>query len=215
MPNAATKAAGTEVERFAPPAGRWLGFAVIGIGAVLVVLGLLADTVIGRNIGLVGAAAALVSWVVLVRPVASICQHGVLLRNMARDVYVPASKVERCRVFQTLQVVASGRHFHGLGVTRSARSMVRAQPGPRLGAGFMGVGGMGAVTTAASDGPLHRMANEEQTGSAYHEYVESRIMRMAGGAGPDDRQPVRSWDALPLGALAMAAALIAVAFIWS
>jgi len=215
MPNAAAKAAGTEVERFAAPAGRWLGFAVIAISAVLVVRGLLVGSVIERNIGLVAAAAALVSWVVLVRPAASIHQHGLLLRNMARDIYVPASKIERCRVFQTLQVVTNNRHFHGLGVTRSARNMAREQSGPRLGAGFMGVGGMGALTTAPSDGPMHRMANEEQTGSTYQEYVESRIMEVAGNAEPDDREPVKAWDAPPLGALALAAALIALAFVLS
>ncbi|MBA3264848.1 MAG: hypothetical protein H0T14_00540 [Nocardioidaceae bacterium] len=215
MPNPATTAAGREIERFAAPAGRWLGFAVMGLGAVLVVVGFVGSTVIERNVGLAGTAAALVSWVVLVRPVAAICEHGVLLRNMARDIFVPASKIERCRVFQTLQVVTDQRHFHGLGVTRSARSMLREQRGPRLGVGFMGIGGAGAVPTPGHDDTMHRLANEELTGSTYPEYVESRIMAMADAAKPDDRQPVSSWDVLPVGALGLAAAVIAVAFAWS
>lgn len=213
MSNAATRAAGREVERFAAPAGRWLGYAVIALGAALVVVAVVGDTVIERNMGVVGVAGALLSWVVLVRPVASIHEHGVLLRNMARDIFVPASQIERCRVFQTLQVVTAERHFHGLGVTRSARSMVREERGPRLGAGFLGVGGTGVVPALRE--PVHRLANEEQTGSTYHTYVESRILQLAGSAQPDDRQPVSAWDALPLGALASAAALIAVAVFWS
>lgn len=215
MSNAATRAAGREVERFAAPSGRWLGFAVIFLGAVLVVVAIVGDTAIERNMGVVGVAGALLSWVVLVRPIASIHEHGVLLRNMARDIFVPASQIERCRVFQTLQVVTGERHFHGLGVTRSARSMVRADRGPRLGFGPMGLGGAGSLSTSIRDDSMHRLANEEQTGAAYHEYVESRILDAARGAKPDDRQPVTTWNALAVGALALAAGFIAVAFLWS
>ncbi len=216
MSNAATKAAGAEVERFAAPAGRWLGFAVIGLAAVLIMVGLLGDSVIERNMGLAGVAGALISWVVLVRPVASIRESGVLLRNMTRDIYIPAAKIVRCRVFQTLQVVTEDRRFHGLGVTRSARSMVREQHGPRFGGGLMGVGGAGGVLGGGGgDTAVNRMANQEQTGGSYHEYVESRIMQMVASAKPDSREAVTAWDLVALGALGLAAALIALAFVWS
>lgn len=214
MSNAATRAAGAEVERFAAPAGRWLGFVVIGLAAVLTAVSLLADSVIERNMGLAGVAAALISWVVLVRPVASIRDDGILLRNMTRDVYIPAAKIVRCRVFQTLQVVTEDRRFHGLGVSRSARSMVREQHGPRFGGGLMGISGGGAMG-GGGDTAQSRMANQEQTGSSYHGYVESRILQMAADAKPDSREAITAWDPVALGALGLAASAIALAFVWS
>ena len=190
MDNAAVRAAGPVEERFATTGNRWLGIGVV-VACVLLSVGLMirdpgrdAETVVAC-VGL-----SLLSWVALVRPVVAVHQHGLLLRNMVRDTFIPAAQIERCRVFQTIQVATPSGHFHGLGVGRSARAIVRQQSGPSIAGRGLSGWGLGASTQPL---PVSQFA-QEQTGGTYTEYVESRIVELGARAKrPDDQEPVVAW----------------------
>ena len=212
MTNDATRAAGAETERFAASAGRWLGYASASAGLLMLVGGLLSGFSQNRGLIFWGVALPLVSWVVLIRPSVAAHVNGVLLRNMVRDTLLPWSAVERCKVLQSLQVVASGRTFHGLAISRSARSVLREQRrAPRPTTSFLGFG-KGFEETPDQDPGRQRFANQEQTGGTYSQYVESRITALAEKAGDGDAAPVVSWVPVPIVALVAAAALIALSF---
>jgi hypothetical protein len=206
--NAAVHAAGAEEERFSGTSGRLIGWSGVAIGlAIAVMAGVLGDPVRDRKAIYFAVVIAAVSWVVLIRPSVSSSAHGVLLRNMLRDAFVPWSKVERCRVVQTVQIVTEdGQHFHGLGVSRSARSMVSNSYGRRWLLPGIGVGGVGGQTGRPSPGgPLGQGIRE---GMAYQDYVEQRISVRARQSSDDELEAVVAWSVLPLAALAVAIVLL-------
>jgi hypothetical protein len=236
LPVAATeadRAAGALVERFAPSSSRVLGYVAAGAGALLVLVSLLTDPVANRGLAYFGVAMSLLAWVVLIRPLVSAHERGVLLQNMARDAFVPWSCIQRTRVLQTLQVVTAGKTYHGLGVSRSARSMMRearrGQPAP---GGFLGVGGSGAFGRSYPEPAGHRGGSH--SGLTYQSYVESRLLDLASShtdappgsvatrADSSGRDPMHSetgsspvvvWATLPLVALALAAACVGAIFV--
>jgi Bacterial PH domain len=214
MANEAEQAAGPEVERFAPPAGRLLGYVAVVVGLVLAVGSALAGVTTNRGVMCFGIAVVCVAWVVLIRPVVAAHEHGVLLRNMARDVFVPWSGIQRARVLQTLQLVTSESTYHGLGVTRSARSMLKdsrrgAAAAPTIGLGS-GVFGRGYTPR---DAELTAVAKD--SGISYQSYVESRLQALVaqhGGGARSERATV-SWVPLPIVALAVTVLCVIVIFL--
>lgn len=213
MSNAAVRAAGTEVERFAGSSGRWLGMVGIAMCAILVVGAAMGDLLENRRLVLGALIVAALSWVCLVRPVAAAHQNGLLLRNMVRDVTVPWSKVRRCAVNQTLQVVTDDDVYHGLGVTRSARMMMRETYGRQSLVGGFGSKLMSTDTTAYDDRLRASRANQEQAGGSYSTYVETRILDFAARAGRDDRRAVVAPAVPPLAALGGAMACLLLMFL--
>jgi hypothetical protein len=158
-----------------------------------------------------GLAIALVSWVVLIRPEASIRQHGVLFRNMVRDVFIPSSKIEAAHASQTLMVRADAVTYHSPAVTRSARSQMREKHGR---ASLFGVfGGLGGSTAHQPSPSEYRYGEELQSATSYESYVESQIIKASRDAVPDDRDVVISWAWAPLAALAVSVIGVAVMFL--
>lgn len=220
--NEGARAAGPVVESFAPLSGRVLGYLAVAAGLLLVVGSLLSDPAANRGLIFFGVAMGLVAWVVLIRPLVVAHQNGVLLRNMVRDTFVPWGCVERTRVLQTLHVVTPEKVYHGLGVSRSARSVAKesrrghAPPSP----GFFGVGSSGIFGRSfpAETESLHV---QHSVGGTYQAYVESRLQDFvaaktrtgASTAQAASDEPVTSLAALPLAALGLAACCAALIFV--
>ncbi len=218
MPNPAVDAAGPIVEKFSATGGRMLGYVGGGLLVVVAVGAVINDPVANRQLVLGCAGFALLSWVSLVRPVVAAHAHGLVLRNMVRDTCVPWSLIERCKVKQTLLVATAEGQFQGLGVSRSARSIVRGDKAaagatPLRGSSFLGIGGMGGGGLAAST--PSRRANQEASGGSYTDYIASRILDLAQRAKKDGElaAPVVAWDLLALGALVAAAVCFALIFV--
>lgn len=116
------------LERFAPTSGRWLGVATLALLGVVAGFVLAGGQIMARLGLLVGlAVAALVCWVVLVRPTVHAREDHLLLRNLLRDTEVPWHLVEHVSAAQTLRVTVGDRVHHGVAVGRSARADMRAQ----------------------------------------------------------------------------------------
>jgi len=210
MPNPAARSAGPVVEKFASTGGRALGY-VSAILLVVLAVGLLAsDAGSSYQLVLGCVAAVLMAWVTLIRPEAVAHADGLVLRNMVRDVFIPWGQVRRCKVTQTLQVATDDELFHGLGVTRSARSVMRADRGVsklQLGGGNMfGMGGASGRGGGASTDAASRRANQEATGGSYNDYVSSRILDLAQrGEKQSAARPLVVWDRIAIAALTAAA----------
>lgn len=125
-----------------------------------------------RSVGLVLFMVALgaLFWVALIRPGVQARDRGLVLRNMLKDIHVPWGRIESCEARQTLQVrTDDALSYHGLGVSRSTRSIVRGNKTGGLSSGGFGFG-------PADVTPI----GEEAAGqSSYQEYVSSRIMNLA------------------------------------
>lgn len=212
MANAAEQAAGAVVERFVP-GGRILGYLAAVVGLVLAAGAVRAG--LGQNAALAGfgLVTACLAWVVLIRPMVSAHEHGVLLRNMVRDAFVPWSSIQQARVLQTLQVVTAETTYHGLGVSRSARSLAKDS---RLEAGPTPVYGVGGALFSRGYTPRRADLRAAQTPKAsYSTYVESRLQDLAKGGRPSGEPGHArvSWAPLPLLALAVAAGCVALIFL--
>jgi hypothetical protein len=216
MPNRADEAAGASVERFAPSVGRWLGYFGIAFGITAFIGALFDDFPSQWQVMGLGIAIGALSWIVLVRPAVALHEHGVVLRNMLRDTFIPASKIEAVKSSQTLMIRTEKTVFHGLGVSQSARSMMREQRGGQR--SMMGMfggmsGGFGSGGAATPTEPVHRFANEEQTGSTYTAYIETRIEQSAQSAPSDDREPIVVWSAPACAALGAAIIFLVLLFV--
>jgi hypothetical protein len=216
MPNHAVDEAGAVVEKFAPSGGRNLGYVSVGLLLVVAVGSAANGVVANHEVILACVAAGLIGWVALIRPVAVAHSQGLLLRNMARDTFIPWSKVERCAVHQTLQVATPEGMFHGLGVSRSARSLMKSDKTissmQMRGTGFLGFGGGGGVGVGSSTNPSRR-ANEEASGGSYTDYISSRILDLARRGKDVEAETVVAWDPLPVTAVVIAAVCVALVFL--
>ncbi|MBA3310671.1 MAG: hypothetical protein H0U28_11585 [Nocardioidaceae bacterium] len=132
---------------------------------------------------------------------------------MARDTFIPWSKVERCAVHQTLQVATPEGMFHGLGVSRSARSLIKSDKTVSAmqmrGTGFLGFGGGGGVGVGSSTNPSRR-ANEEASGGDYTDYISSRILDLARRGKDVEGETAVAWDPVPVTAVVVAAVCVAL-----
>jgi hypothetical protein len=211
VPSAAEDAAGPVVERFARSSGHWLGWFGVLVGATTLVVAVANGLSNWREVTL-GAAIAIVSWVVLIRPEASLHEHGVFLRNMMRDAFIPASKIEACHTAQTLMVRAEAVVYYCPAITRSARASMREKHGGR--ASVLGLfGGLGGGN-AQPPGPTEfRHGEEVNSSTSYESYVESRVMQAARDADPDDRTAVVTWALVPIVGVAFSVAAIVAMFV--
>ncbi len=214
MPNHAVDEAGVVVEKFAPSGGRNLGYVAVGLLLIVAAGSAVSDVIANQELILASVAAALVGWVALIRPVAVAHSQGLLLRNMTRDTFIPWSKVERCAVHQTLQVATPEGMFHGLGVSRSARSLMKSDKTvssmQMRGTGLLGFGGGG--TMGSSTTPSRR-ANQEASGGSYTDYIAQRILDLAHRGKDVEAEIVVAWDPFPVTALAMAVVCLALIFL--
>lgn len=210
MSNQAADEAGAVVEKFAASGGRSLGYVSVGLLLIVAAGSAVAGVVANHELILATVAAALIGWVALIRPVVVAHAQGLLLRNMTRDTFIPWSKVERCAVQQTLQVVTPEGMFHGLGVSRSARSLMKTSSTMQMrGTAFLGFGGGGTFGSSADPS---RRANEEASGGNYPDYISGRILDL-GRRGKDvEAETVVAWDPLPVTAVVIAAVCVALAF---
>ena len=136
--------------------------------------------------------------------------HGVALAEELglRDVLVPWSSIERCKALQTFQVATPEGVFHGLGVSRSARSVMRQQVGGRSVLGTMFGQRLGSVE------PSSGYAQQEvHTSLSYLDFIEARIATLAQESTDEPRPVVRSVAVLPVAALVAAALLLVAAIV--
>lgn len=208
--------AGPLIEKFATSAGRWLGWLGVGVGVAMIVLDPLSGDTVNVSVVLVGVAVACMSWVVLVRPRVSVHQRGLLMQNMTRDISIPWRRIERCQVGQTLVVsTTEAEKFHGLGVTRSARTQMREQYGTT--SMMFNFGGRATGRRLQQDrGPS--VSRGEWEGNTYMSYVESRVAGMAssgerGSSGDPADKPVVAWAPLPVGLVGVSLLCLLVAFL--
>ncbi len=150
--NQAGAAAGPVIETFAPLSGRVLGYVAVGAG-LLLALASVSDPIANQGTILFGVILCLIAWVVLIRPLVVAHTNGVVLHNMVSDTFIPWSSIEKALVLQTLRVVTPTKVYHGLGVSRSARSIVRESRPGHATPGFFGMGGSGALGRSDSETP--------------------------------------------------------------
>lgn len=203
--NGAASAAGPQVEKFAVPAGRLLGLVTIGLIGIVVVALVYDDPVKERGFICFGIAFVAVVWIVMVRPVVAVHARGLLLRNMLRDTFIPSAAITRARVGQILEVETPDKVYHGLGVSRSARSVMLEQRGGRsVGSGVFGLGQSSMQPRATS---------RSDSGPSYLSYMESRIQRLGSDAKSEDQRPVVAWAWTSVAALAIAVTAGLLAFV--
>lgn len=215
LASAAVRAAGSPVETFAPPPGRWLGYAGIAGTLIFGGSGAIADP--GQNLWMVYAAviASAAFYVALVRPTVTAGRDGLLMKNMLRDTCVPWALIERARVSQTLQVATAERDvFHGLGATRSARSMMREQRRSAARRSGRPVGGLSLFGGGGMSTGEDRSGypDQQQLAGSYTDYIETRIMQLAGDAahrnGTTTSAPMVSWAAVPVAVLGLVVLMV-------
>lgn len=224
MTNTAAEEAGPQTERFIVPMGRYLGYAVVIAGALLSSYALTQEG--WGAIRLIGFAVAfaLVAWVVLIRPQVTAHTHGLLMRNMVRDTFLPWASIKSCRVAQTLQIGTRDKVYHGLGVSKSARAAKREWRQSRRQQTFLGPNtGMSALKFAppglagesAEQKTEVNMAREEILIKNEFAHTEQRIERLAmqGAAATTDQTPTVAWDPVPVVALVGAAVAVLAALL--
>lgn len=223
MTNLAVEAAGPQIETFATPAGRYLGYTAVGAALVLGLLGVKSQgTGAFSLIGFCVAFSAL-SWVALIRPRVTAHKNGLVLRNMVRDTFLPWASVKSCRVAQTLQIGTRDKIYHGLGLTKSARQATREQRRPRGGPkpvfgpnlGFNRMASPRRSSTLADDALATDKAKEQQTGGSYFSHAEQRIETLAsqGAATTAGSAPKVVWDPVAIAGLVLAGLGVVSAFV--
>lgn len=222
MSNAAIDAAGPRTETFAVPMGRYLGYFVVGLAALLVVLSIVSHDSTSLALAGFAIAGALVSWVVLIRPEVTAHSNGLLMRNMLRDTFVPWASIKSCRVAATLQIATRDRVYHGLGISKSARAankerrqLKRKVGGPML--GFSPIKFM-STTTFDSNQPNDAVPRKDFLAQEYainnnFMFAEQRIesLAMKGAAATREQNPAVVWDRLSVGALLIAVLAVVAA----
>jgi hypothetical protein len=178
------------LERFAPSGLRVLGQAALAALAVWAGV-TLAGGDVGESLDLlvVLAALALFSWVALVRPTVHACEDHLLLRNLLRDIEVPWHLVGSVWVSQTLRVEAEERVWHGVAISRSARTELQAQ--------------------RSAGGPGGAPAASQVYAPEYTDYIADRIRDLASErAEVSRRRPhvTRRWARVELALIALLAA---------
>ena len=207
METAAARAAGPLTEKFSASGGRWVGVAAVIMGVIVLVGAALDELDESWRMASLGVALALLAWAVMIRPSLAAHQKGLLMRNVVRDVLVPWGSIERCKALQTFQVATPEGVFHGLGVSRSARSVMRREVGGNSVIGSMFFG----TRFGQVERPSGRASEEVQSSLTYVDFVEARIATLADESTGDPQPVVQSVAVLPVGALLAAAALVVVA----
>lgn len=211
----AVEAAGPLEEKFATSSGRWLGWIGVALGLAVVLLDPLTADSMNVSVLFIGVACACVSWVALARPRASAHRDALLLQNMVRDIAIPWPQIERCQVGQTLVVsTVEAERFHGLGVTKSARSQMREEYGTT--SILLSFGRGSGQRAKTEEGPS--FAAGEFVGATYTSYIESRIAGLAsrgerGGEGQRAGRPVVAWAPVPVALLGVAALSMVAALV--
>jgi hypothetical protein len=222
--NTAVSAAGPRTEKFSVPMGRYLGYVVVAAAFAMLVLGVISEGTGSLALSAVCVAGGLIAWIVLIRPEVSAHANGLLMRNMLRDTFLPWSSIRSCRVSQTLQVGTRDRVYHGLGISKSARSAnkerrrMRRMPGnPASGMGPLKFLSTTLDTPARTPGgPAVNVFRQEQTIKNDYTFAERRIETLAqkNAQATAGLEPAVRWDPMSVGGLTLAvvAIVLAVAF---
>lgn len=199
--------------------GRYLGYFVVGAGALLSIFALTQEgwgamPFVGFSLGF-----ALVAWVVLIRPQVSAHMNGLLLRNMVRDTFLPWGSIKSCRVAQTLQIGTRDKVYHGLGVSKSARVAKKQwrhrtlQPplGPHTGM----TPPKYAPASMTEEQPEVSAARQELLVKDQFVHTEQRIetLAMQGAAATADHAPRVAWDLPAVVALVIAGVSLLTAIV--
>lgn len=217
MTNAAVEAAGPQTEKFTVPMGRYLGYFAVLAAAALIVYTLIVDGSYARNFVCFSLAAALLSYVVLIRPEVTAHANGLLLRNMIRDTFLPWSSVKGCRVSQTLQISTRDKVYHGLGVSKSARAANKERKRSRREVAVGPNTGLSPVQympepQAPSAVTSANLARQEHVVENEFAHTEQRIetLAMERAEATADRSPTLAWDWLAVAAVAVAVVALLV-----
>ncbi len=100
------------VHAFRPTSGAVLGVAgLVAAAAVLLLVALTERSVTGLRVALVAGGAAVLIWMVLLRPRVAAFAETLLLRNMARDTHLPLAEIDTVVVRHTLNVWVGDQRF--------------------------------------------------------------------------------------------------------
>jgi len=115
-----------EVERFTVWGGRIIGGVGLAVIAVVLVLGVVGSGVPYHPAAYpIGGLAALLIWVMLMRPAVSVTDGQLILRNPVSTVRIPLASIEHLVVRQWLAVRAGTSSFTNAGIGRSYRQGMR------------------------------------------------------------------------------------------
>jgi len=115
-------------ERFPSTSSRITGLICLGTAAIVLVLAILPldpGTPLGVAIG--ACFAALVTWVVALRPAVRVTERDLLLRNMLVTIRIPLVMIEKVVITQVLAVSAGGRRYVSPAIGYSLRQTVRSR----------------------------------------------------------------------------------------
>lgn len=219
MTNTALEAAGPQTEKFATPAGRYLGYVVVGAAFALALFGLISDGI--DSFGLVGFCIAFsaLAWVALIRPRVTAHANGLVLRNMLRDTFLPWASIRSCRAAQTLQIGTRDRVYHGLGISQSARVAAKQRRHRRIQPPLGPHTGMSAPQFApasmTAEAPEISAAKQEWVVQDGFAQVEQRIESLAqqGAKATAGTEPKIVWDPVAIGGLLLAGLGVVFAFL--
>lgn len=174
---------GDDVERFRATNGRVVGFIGLLLVAGVLLLAVV-DGITRAPVGLVPGCllAALVVWVVLMRPAVRTEDDHLLLRGSLGDHCIPLSSIDQVSVGALLVVLADGRRFTNTAVGRTRRESARDD---RVGT--------------------------DLTRRSYGAYVESRLEQLVADArakGLEPGEPRRSWAWPEIAGLALLTAVV-------
>jgi hypothetical protein len=209
----AAAAAGRATEKFSSTGSRWLGVVAVVMGLVLIGGAALEGPGKNWRLEAFGLAFALLSWAIFVRPVISAHEHGLLMRNVFRDIYVPWGSIERCKALLTFQVATPEGIVHGYGVTRSTRSIMRERVGSRTVFGSIFGSGSSGLFSGASENPSRRANEVVQSSVSYVDFVESRIQTLAESSAEPPGPVTTSLAWAPIAALAAIPVLVLAALL--
>jgi hypothetical protein len=197
------------IERFKPTGGMLIGWLSLAVAIVLLVLVPVSEpNLTGVRVVLVVALIALVVWMALLRPRATVYPRTLVLRNMVSDTHLPLAGIDAVLVRTTLNVWVEEERYVCIGIGRPTRKLV-GQKG----------GGPMSVLGLEHDDRRYGMGQSNEIGGTkdYAGFVEDRIAALALAARRDLREelpPVRRKPAVPeLVALGVLVGALVVSFL--
>lgn len=113
------------VERFRPTSGRPTGLVILVAAGLTVGLAVLDPGTVRPEVTAGAVLAAVVGWVVTLRPRVSLVGDDLVLRGMVDEVAIPLAAVEELAVRQVLAVRAGDRRYTSPALGRSRSSLLR------------------------------------------------------------------------------------------
>lgn len=170
------------VERFKPTSGMFVGWAGIGIAAVIVVLVLLNErSVLGLKFVLAAAFFGVLSWATQLRPQATVYPRHVVLRNTVRDAHVPLVEVDEVSMRQFLAVHVGETRYVCIGIGSSRRQEMRSRRRRDVGSGMSR---LSELTVKAE------RASYDARAVSYPDFVAGRLEELVDQAKREPTEPL-------------------------